>query len=969
MPAESIGQILLQLVVDNKAFAEGLKNSLQLLQVANTQFKDLTDFKIPAPDLEALDLQLELGEKRLQDFTAAGQALKSDPPTLPAEVPESHDEHTRKVQDGEKALRQFWREQKFQDRVSRDAREALLGATGAVATFTVGNSVASKAVKQFDESLLSGLAAQNQMEFALFSLGQVGSKLPGMFGTIATSVGAMAGPIAITVGVGALLINFFQRSNEEAKKAAEEGLKQYREELGKLSEPQRLQLATNLKAEVEKIKAQLGEIELARRAIATPSPETGAVETSRALTAKEAELKRALEQRLGILEQIQAATEVDLEMEKARLSLQRESDTVLQNVLTTVQDQDLAIKRLRTEIETRVDLEKQTALTVEQIRARTDELNRIERERAENLKSSLDLAKDLAVLREAELQLGRTNVDGVINALVAQRALTTDKKEQADIDLKILQLQQRQAADAVAVAEARRRLGAGSTEELLKALEAEKALKTETKEKLAIEERIRAVRVEQVEQRTVEAERARRLGAITSDQLIEQYRRQLAITTDVSKRHTIEDKITQELRSQTDELERQRQLREEFNQKLQELTLIGINNEFESRRVAEQQRFEREKKSIEEKYAIIGVFEDGQTRLSEEGEKLLFELKKSNMRVLHQLGVDLDRVRREIQQTIDGESEQSQIAAIYDRYEQEAALARQVYTDKNELDVVLTALEKARDREVANLQLANTQRVLGAAQTIVGNIVSVARNLTEPAEGFLANLEKALQVAQAIVATVQAINLIGSIFGFSRGGPVPVMFAATGMQIPGGSYVVRKSAVDENRPILEALGAKEVTGGIPGKDSVLARVDGGGFVAMMPGEMVVAPQFAPIAKAINEGKLRMKASGGVVSGMEGLASMLREYQEQGLIPGTVRLPASVVEALQLNLTGGVSRSEFAELVNEVRKTNQKLDGLTGETAGLANRLKFPDSIPAIIDREELRRGINDIERYESIKRL
>lgn len=968
MPAESIGQILLQLVVDNKLFAEGLKNSLQLLQVANTQFKDLADFKIPAPDLDALDLQLEIGEKRLRDLIGAGDELEANPPVMPPEAPESHDEHTRKVQDGEKALRQFWREQKFQDRVSRDAREALLGATGAVATFAVGNTSASRAVKQFDEALLSGLAAQNQMEFALFSIGQVGSKLPGTFGAISTSIGAMAGPIAITIGIGALLINFFQQSNEEAKKAAEEGLRQYREELGKLSEPQRLQLATNLKTEIEKVKAQLAELELARRAISAPSPETGAVETSRALKAEEVELKRALEQRLGILEEIQTATRVDLEMEKMKLTLQRESDTVLNNVLTTVQEQDIAVKRLRTEIETRVDLEKQTALTVEQIRARTDELNRIERERAENLKSSLDLAKDLVGLRETDLQLGRTNIDSVISALVAQRALTTDKKEQADIDLKILQLQQQQAADAVAIAEARRRLGVGSTEQVLQALEAEKALKTEEKDRLAIEERIRAVRQASLEQTVAEHERARRLGLITSERLIEQYRAQLAVTTDAGKRMSIEDKILQELRSQTDELLRQQQLREEFNQKLLELTTIGIDNEYDARRLAEQQRFEREKKNIEERYAIVGVFEDGQIRLSVEGEQLMFALKESNLRVLHQLSVDLDRARREIQKTIDSESEQAQIAAIHERYEQEAALARLVYTEKDELDAVLTALEKARDREVASLQLANTQRVLGAAQAIVGNIVSVARNLTEPAEGFLANLEKALQVAQAIVATIQAINLIGSIFGFSRGGPVPVMYASTGMQIPGGSYIVRKSAVDENRPLLEALGAEEVTGGIPGKDSVLARVDGGGFVAMMPGEMVVAPQYAPIAKAVNEGRLRMMATGGVVSGMEDLFTVLREYRGSGLTPGLITLPAEVIQKIEASF-GGVSGEEFGELITEVRKMNDRLIDLTAETAGLGERLRFPESLPAIIDREELRQGLKDIERYEVNKRL
>ena len=58
MANESVSNVLLRLLVDNKEFAEGLKNALQLVAISSKQIKDLMEFKIAAPDFTAMDLAL-----------------------------------------------------------------------------------------------------------------------------------------------------------------------------------------------------------------------------------------------------------------------------------------------------------------------------------------------------------------------------------------------------------------------------------------------------------------------------------------------------------------------------------------------------------------------------------------------------------------------------------------------------------------------------------------------------------------------------------------------------------------------------------------------------------------------------------------------------------------------------------------------------------------------------------------------
>jgi hypothetical protein len=106
--------------------------------------------------------------------------------------------------------------------------------------------------------------------------------------------------------------------------------------------------------------------------------------------------------------------------------------------------------------------------------------------------------------------------------------------------------------------------------------------------------------------------------------------------------------------------------------------------------------------------------------------------------------------------------------------------------------------------------------------------------------------------------------------GVTRIGETPrgVRRMADGGMIEPGSYVVKSSAAAANTDALNAMGAGWVTGGIPGKDSVMFGVGmasggspGGTAAILMPGEAVVPPEFAAIGEAINKGIARFAGGG------------------------------------------------------------------------------------------------------------
>jgi hypothetical protein len=940
MPEQSLGTIVLRLLVDNKAFKEGLAGALQLVQITSQQIKDLAQFKIPEPDIHALDLALEAGEARIRDFLVTANEPKANPPVIPPEVPASYEQHTRKVSEGERALRQFFQEQRLQDRVTNQARQSILALTSSLGFLNIGNANASGTTKALQESMLAGIGTANGLEFALFGLGQVGGKLPGMFGAIAAGAASMAGPIAAAVGAGALLITFFQKSNEEAQKAVSEGLRDFEAALSRLSRPQTLRLAEGVKEQIDLINKEIDRLKTGRAFQFISA--AGDVVTVQRFNEEEAKRLALLNRDQEILSEILRRTKQQREEAETLLRAQQVQEDNLLKIGTEIQKQDILIKRLNQEIETRVDAEKETALTVEQIRAKMDELNRLEAARARNLRSTLDMLRQNVSELEVQHQLGQVYDQQLIDALEALHQQQIEQGlivEALQTELKLQQTLQQMAADDVVIAETKHRLGLATIEDVRKALEAQLNLAKSEKDRIAIQEKLHQLNITQAETEVALADKAFQRGLITSEMLIEKLRNLQSVTKEVTKQAELEERIIAAQATELSNMEKKRELQNAFNRKLFELSQIAIEDEFEARTAAENRRFEEEKKAIEEQYAIAFVREDGLIQLSEEGQRLRNENDRAHEAALAAIKRDRIQALHDLEMVLLGDSFAAELQRIDDFYNEQERRARILYKDKDQLDAALAQLRRRRSEDIAAAELANVQRTLGAAQNLMGSIVSVAQALERPAEGFVENLQKALAIAQAIVATLQAMEAISLFFGLAGGGMVPpastrsgerVQYAATGMRIPGGSFVVKKAAAEKNKPLLQALGAQEVTGGTPGRDSVAAVTPEGTVVMMMPGEMIVEPRFAPIAAAINEGRVRMLAGGGRIDPFQHVVEIAAQLQRDGLNPGGLPIPASVVQQVRMEISGGFNKEVLDALIDEVRGLRVEINEMKAE---------------------------------------
>ena len=119
---------------------------------------------------------------------------------------------------------------------------------------------------------------------------------------------------------------------------------------------------------------------------------------------------------------------------------------------------------------------------------------------------------------------------------------------------------------------------------------------------------------------------------------------------------------------------------------------------------------------------------------------------------------------------------------------------------------------------------------------------------------------------------------------------------ADGGMIPSGSYVVNQSAASANSDFLNSIGSSWVTGGTPGKDSVMFGIgmaNGGspsiGNALLMPGEAVVPPEFAHIGEAINNGVSSFATGGSLDSNAmkditSGSPNRLKKFRKRKIGP-------------------------------------------------------------------------------------
>ncbi len=186
---------------------------------------DMKEFETSVGKAEGLSKALKMSLKDLGTLAVdpSGKLLKS------------LDDVSVKQETATESTRRFFREQRLQDRVFRESVQSITMFTFALSFLTRGNESASATTQKLEKSLLAGVAAANGAEFAFFGLGRALQGAPGLIGRLGGALSNLGGPIGIVLGVGAALVTFFQQSNEEAKKAADEGLKDYQKALDEVS--------------------------------------------------------------------------------------------------------------------------------------------------------------------------------------------------------------------------------------------------------------------------------------------------------------------------------------------------------------------------------------------------------------------------------------------------------------------------------------------------------------------------------------------------------------------------------------------------------------------------------------------------------------------------------------------------------------------------------------------------------------
>ena len=118
MANDQLATVILKLITDNKEFAEGLKNALQLTAITSTQMKDLMEFKIKAPDFSALDLTVETNQKKISELVKSQSeqtAASRDEGAAADEAGAKIKGHGELVDTGAKSIQQFRSEQRLQN--------------------------------------------------------------------------------------------------------------------------------------------------------------------------------------------------------------------------------------------------------------------------------------------------------------------------------------------------------------------------------------------------------------------------------------------------------------------------------------------------------------------------------------------------------------------------------------------------------------------------------------------------------------------------------------------------------------------------------------------------------------------------------------------------------------------------------------------------------------------------------------
>lgn len=347
-------------------------------------------------DLKTMQGQIKVAEGMVRTLKSNLRDLSSVKINANGEVSggfdvlnDSMDRSNKKTASGTQLLRDFYREQRIQDRTTREASSAVIGFTVGLSTLISTGEGSNRSVQAINKSLLTGITAMQGAEFASASLSIAGRNLSGSLGTVAHFLGENAGMIGAVVGVGTALIAFFNETDEAAKKAAEGGLADFEKRMKGLVPKDQSAVV----AQFQGIKDALAQ-ELNSLPVATIKFPYGKAQRDsyNAQLARQAKLR----EEIGITDIIlQKAIEVQ-KTEEGRLDTERRANEILNKYGTEVQKIDFQLVELNKKKEQGILLDADGVKIADKIEALEKRKKSLQQSTTESLKEQEEINDKIA---------------------------------------------------------------------------------------------------------------------------------------------------------------------------------------------------------------------------------------------------------------------------------------------------------------------------------------------------------------------------------------------------------------------------------------------------------------------------------------------------------------------------------------------------------------------------------------------
>jgi hypothetical protein len=348
---------------------------------------------------------------------------------------DSVDRSNKTTASGKQMLRDFYREQRIQDRTTREATQAVIGFTVGLSALMMTGKESNTTVMAFNRSLLTGVTAMQGAEFTAASLSIAGRNLSGTLGNVAQFLGKNAGMIGAVIGVGAGLIAFFKSVDEEARKASEGGLADFEKRLSSMTGSDQGKVRQFLLGEIE---AKQKEVNAAALAIQKAEARVFGFQGKQTKERK-AELTLAEEkgkvvgEELVTLQSYLTTTDSIIKNTSILNKFNEQNNAILLKAGTEIQKIDIKLSEL--------NKKKDQGILVDTDGLKiADKIATLEKQKKELLQTTEEgLLKQVSTLQR-QYQLGKMTADEYIRQLNAVKVKLTDSEKQADIDKEILAL-------------------------------------------------------------------------------------------------------------------------------------------------------------------------------------------------------------------------------------------------------------------------------------------------------------------------------------------------------------------------------------------------------------------------------------------------------------------------------------------------------------------------------------------------